>query len=62
MSEKRLTLDDACAPEGFWRMDVSDNSSTRSCYNLPDGLTKSIKLAGLLLVMRKSTLSNKVDQ
>lgn len=61
-SEKRLMLDVACAREGFRNMEINDIGFIRSNYNLADGLTKSMKQAGLLSVMNTSRLDYEVDQ
>lgn len=61
-SEKRLMLNAGRAREGFRRMKISGVGLICSRYNLADGLTKSMKQAGLFSVTETSTINYEVDQ
>ena len=61
-SEKRLILDIAAAKEGFESKDISDIGFVRSNCNLADGLTKRMKQASLLELMKTCKLSIRPEQ
>lgn len=50
-SEKWLMHDVSCAGEYFSNLETSGNSFLRADYILVDGITNSIKLASVLLII-----------